>query len=230
MTPTLLRWATAGRCRAALAGLVLLACLPLAGCMQADSLGDQPPDEVRISGQPSWSNGIAQLMALKCAVCHQQPPSPVAPLAVPADLDLRQQNLAGTTRGAENVILAIRAGILHQDLSLFPRMPLPYATPLTPGEQGALETWAALTAPPDVAGGTTPAAGLTLYATYCQGCHGVHGGSPFLNISATGADPAVIQTLIGQAVTAVFQMQTWPLLPALTPVEQQAIANYLTSP
>jgi mono/diheme cytochrome c family protein len=209
---------------------LLLGCAgALGGCLQADTLGDSAPDEVRISGPPTWTNGVAALMSLKCAVCHQQPRPEVAPNTIPADLDLRQQSLVGTTRGAENLILFVRAGILRQDVYAFPRMPLPHATPLTSGEQAALLAWANATPPPDVAGDTSVAAGLTLYATYCQGCHGVH-GSHGKYTSIAGSDPVIIQLVIQQALTAVPQMAAWPSLPGLTVPEQQAIANYLASP
>ena len=35
-----------------------------------DSIEIEEPTEVKISGTPTWENGIGQLMVLKCANCH----------------------------------------------------------------------------------------------------------------------------------------------------------------
>jgi mono/diheme cytochrome c family protein len=190
---------------------------------------------VTITGTPSFENGVAHLMALKCAVCHQQPLPDIAPHTTPKDLDLRQFASIGTMRGAQDAIPALRAGVTHQDLvfrfgqARFPQMPPDYGTPLIASERSALDTWATLTAPPDVAGGTTVADGLVLYAAYCQGCHGV-GGAGGLAIDVRGSNPANILTAIQIGIASDPDMQVWPGLAMLNASEKMAIANYLASP
>lgn len=216
------------------AGAALLAALlallsTLGGCLQADSLGDEPPDTVTIVGTPTWDNGVARLMDLKCAVCHRVPATEVAPYNVPLDLDLRRLDLSGTIRGARDVQLYVQAGILQADVAGFPQMPPAFATPLVDSERAALATWATDTPLPDVGGGTTAADGLVLYAAYCQGCHGVAGqGGRYSDIH--GSDPVIIQQVIQQAIGAVPTMAAWPGLASLTLSQQQAIAAYLAQP
>jgi mono/diheme cytochrome c family protein len=201
----------------------------LSGCLQADSLGGEPPDTVTIVGAPTWDNGVARLMDLKCAVCHRVPATEVAPSRVPLDLDLRRLGLTGTTRGAQDVQLHLQAGILQGDVAGFLRMPPAFATPLVDSERAALVTWATDTPLPDVGGGTTPADGLVLYAAYCQGCHGVAGqGGKYTNVH--GNDPVIIQLVIQQAIAQVPIMVNWPALATLPLVQQQAIATYLAQP
>ncbi len=210
--------------------LAVLTLLPaLGGCLQAESLGNKRPDTVQIQGTPTWDNGVAHLMDLKCAVCHRVPAPAVAPDTVPVDLDLGRLDLVGTIRGAQDVQLHMQAGILHEDVVGIPRMPPPFATPLVDSERAALETWASATPLPDVAGSTTAAAGLVLYAAYCQGCHGVAGlGGRYTSVH--GSDPLIIQPVIQQAITQVPLMAAWPGLPALTLAQQQALAVYLAEP
>ena len=122
---------------------LLLAVLPtLVGCLAADTRGDEPVDEIIISGTASWDNGIGALMQLKCAICHQLPPGPFSPATLPLDLDLRFQFSPGPgLRGAQEILVFINAGILQGSGAGTRRMPLAYATPLTPREIDALETW-----------------------------------------------------------------------------------------
>ncbi|MGA0261350.1 MAG: hypothetical protein ACO3NI_14465, partial [bacterium] len=61
----------------------------LMSCSEADTLGDEPPDEIVIEGTPTWENGIGELVELKCASCHQVPASSYTPHGTPENLDLR---------------------------------------------------------------------------------------------------------------------------------------------
>jgi mono/diheme cytochrome c family protein len=207
----------------------------LSGCQHATTPGNEAPDEVFIVGTPTWSNGVAQLIGLKCAVCHQQPLPDIAPNNTPRDLDLRQFTSAGTLRGAQDTVAALQAKILRHDLvfqggqSRFAQMPLDFATPLTANETAALETWASPAAEPDVGGGTTPADGLILYAAYCQSCHGVAGNGG-LATAIRGTVTADTLSSIQIGITSDPDMQAWPGLSLLNLSQQTAIANYLTTP
>ena len=127
----------------AFAALALAASAVLSGgCLEADTLGGAPPDEVIVGDPPSWDNGIGQLMLLKCGVCHQVPRPAVSPNNVPDFFDLTRQfsNSAGV-EGAVSIIPSIQAGVLRGELEFVPQMPLEQATPLTENERLALENW-----------------------------------------------------------------------------------------
>ncbi len=124
-----------------LPAMLLALSLGVSGCLDADTRGGEAPDEVVISGTPTWSNGIGELMALKCAVCHQVPPGRFSPAGVPSDLDLNFQFQASGIRGAVDVLTFIDDGILSGLAPDVRQMPLEYATPLTGQEKQALETW-----------------------------------------------------------------------------------------
>lgn len=116
----------------------------LAGCLEADTLGDEPPNEVAVGNPPRWDNGVAALMDLKCAVCHQVPRPEVAPQGTPAGFDLRYHVTAPSgLPGATAILPALTGGVLRGQYPGAPRMPPDYATPLTLAERDALETWAA---------------------------------------------------------------------------------------
>jgi len=210
--------------QAAIVRSLLLFGLPalLGGCVQADTLGGAPADTVQIAGTPTWDNGIAALMELKCAVCHSQPRPEISPRNTPADLDLTRRSASGTTRGAEDISAQVVAGVLRQDVLIFVHMPPRQATPLGDGERSALETWAAAVQPPDVGGGTAPKDGAVLFTRYCQGCHGLNGVGR-LGPNIRGANG----TTIGAAIIASKTMQGWPGLSSLTAAQVQAIANFL---
>ena len=36
----------------------------LMSCSEADTMGDEPPDEIVIEGTPTWENGIGELVEL----------------------------------------------------------------------------------------------------------------------------------------------------------------------
>ena len=132
-----------------LALLALLLPSVLAGCLDAESLGDQPPTEVQV-GAPLWNNGVMELMQLKCGVCHRVPRSAVSPVSVPQTFDLNYQmsSPSGVPGAQDPLVLArIDAGILRGPVSGVPRMPLDYATPLAPAEIAALEAWSAAGGP-----------------------------------------------------------------------------------
>lgn len=135
----------------------LFLALPLGGCMEASTLGQQAPDHVLITGTPTWSNGIGQLVNLKCANCHQVPRLASSPQNVPADLDLRFEKSFGAIRAAQDIAAQIALGVLQHDLvygdgragyvnaSLnvtVHKMPLLFSTPLYADEITALQTWA----------------------------------------------------------------------------------------
>lgn len=131
------------RSRGCALALLAAAAAALSGCLQADALGDEPPDEVAVGTPPRWDNGVAALMNLKCAVCHQVPPPDVAPQHTPTGFDLRYHITAPSgLPGAIAILPALTGGVLRGEYGGAPRMPPDYATPLTPAEQDALETWA----------------------------------------------------------------------------------------
>ena len=116
----------------------------LSGCLEADTRGAEDPDEVIISGTPTWENGVGELMQLKCAVCHQVPAGALSPANVPDDLDLNFQFApSSSVRGARDILEFIDAGILRGAQDGVRQMPLEYATPVTSQEIDALETWSA---------------------------------------------------------------------------------------
>jgi len=119
----------------------------LMSCSEADTLGDEPPDEIVIEGTPTWENGIGELVELKCASCHQVPASSYTPEGTPATLDLRQYVTAGSVQGGDKLGIWITAGILEKQLGGIRKMPLEYATPLTDREITYLKDWANSGAP-----------------------------------------------------------------------------------
>ena len=119
----------------------------LMSCSEADTLGDEPPDEIVIEGTPTWENGIGELVEMKCASCHQVPASSYTPEGTPATLDLRQYVTAGSVQGGDKLGIWITAGILEKQLGGIRKMPLEYATPLTDREITYLKDWANSGAP-----------------------------------------------------------------------------------
>ncbi len=213
--------------------LAVLLGAALGGCLQANTLGGDAPDAVTIAGTPTWNNGVGQLMALKCAPCHQQPRPATAPRNIPTDIDARMQAAAGAVRGGEDLAPYIAAGVLRHNVLYISRMPLPFATPVVESEAQALEAWAAAMQPPAVSG-TTAADGAVLYAYACQGCHGINGaGAVYTNIQGGGfaGDGSTIcgplNGTIVQAICTVPIMQTWPGLSALTNAQITALYNFL---
>ena len=123
-------------------GLFMLGLLMmLMACSEADTLGNEPPDEIVIEGSPTWGNGIGKLVELKCASCHQVPASSYTPAGTPATLDLRHYDSAGSVRGGDSIGVWIKAGILEKQLGGIRKMPLEYATPLTDLEISYLKDW-----------------------------------------------------------------------------------------
>ena len=125
--------------------LVALSMALLGGCIDATTLGDQPPTEVQVGSPPTWTNGVSALMGLKCAVCHQLPLAPVSPNNTPTYFDLRFWDISPSGITGALVILPFLepgVGILRMDVPPVRKMPLDFATPLTAQEINALETWA----------------------------------------------------------------------------------------
>ena len=115
--------------------LALMVGASLIGCADVDTLGDEEPTEVKISGTPTWENGIGQLMVLKCANCHI-PGSSYAPANTP------QYTNFSNSEDAKMAAPWIVGGILDHDVANVRQMPLDYSTPLTQNEKDALLEWA----------------------------------------------------------------------------------------
>jgi hypothetical protein len=117
----------------------------LMSCSEADTLGDEPPDEIVIEGTPTWKNGIGELVELKCASCHQVPSSSYTPHGTPENLDLRYYQ-PSEGQGGYSLRFWIgdntTEGILEKPLGVTRKMPLEYATPLTDREITYLKDWA----------------------------------------------------------------------------------------
>jgi len=172
-------------------GLLALALWTL-GCSDADTLGDEPPPEIVIQGAPTWENGVAELIELKCAYCHAIPLPPLAPDDIVADLDLARYDTYTTAdgqviRGADAIGSWIVQGLLEQPVAAFAdfntgapleagQMPLDYGTQLTAAERTALEMWSEAGSPrndaPEPQGDAD--AGRNLYFN-CDFCHGANG-------------------------------------------------------
>ena len=120
----------------------------LFGCSQADTLGGKAPDEIAISGTPTWENGIGELVRFKCASCHVIPFSSYSPHNTPTTLNLSVYDNSSNIRGANVLGIWVNAGILEKPLpGISRKMPLEYATPLTVGEIANLKSWAASGSP-----------------------------------------------------------------------------------
>lgn len=128
-------------------GLVLLIVLALFlnSCSEADTLGNEDPDEVVITGIPTWNDGIGQLVRLKCANCHSVPANDFTPNDTPNDLNLNVYATVGTTRGASSIGSWINSGILDKNVvsgsSTIRQMPLDYSLQLTDREKDSLRDW-----------------------------------------------------------------------------------------
>jgi uncharacterized membrane protein len=107
----------------------------LGGCSRADTLGGEKPDEVKVGSPPTWNNGMKDLLALKCAACHQSPPPKSAPDGIPDGLDFRFQHGSGETDGAVDTLDSIKS-VVQQGI-----MPPTFATPLTDQEKQAILDW-----------------------------------------------------------------------------------------
>ncbi len=108
----------------------------LGGCLEADTLGGESPDEVTVGSPPRWDNGIGELLQLKCAVCHQVPAGKLSPATTPDSFDLRfhtqpPDGIPGAAETRIKIQLQVSSGL----------MPKEYATPLTDGEQQAILDW-----------------------------------------------------------------------------------------
>ncbi|CAM2067167.1 Cytochrome c domain-containing protein [Sulfidibacter corallicola] len=162
----------------------LIVALATVACSEADTLGEDPPVEIVIQGEPTWENGIGELVTLKCGYCHAYPKPEVAPNDIVTDLDLTVYDTAivdGTViRGADAIGRWIYEGILDQPVTFFddtsmPRqMPLDYGTQVTEREKAYLEAWSDAGAPrndqPDPDDGD-PENGGQLYVRGCDACH-----------------------------------------------------------
>ena len=128
--------------------MAILAAAVLAGsCSDADSLGDEAVTEVQVGSPPLWTNGVGELMRLKCGICHQVPAGPVSPDGIPQTFDLNYHivNPDGVPGAQDALVLGgiDTDKILRGPVGSVRKMPLDYATPLTEQEKTALEVWAA---------------------------------------------------------------------------------------
>ena len=132
--------ASAAMALASFLAVALTAAFPvfwgLGGCLEADTLGDEPPDEVTVGSPPRWDNGIGELLQLKCAVCHQVPGGKLTPAGAPQDFDLgfhtqRPDGIDGAAERLADIQLQVSSGL----------MPKEYATPLTDRERLAILNW-----------------------------------------------------------------------------------------
>ncbi len=121
------------------------------GCSEATTLGDDEPDDVTLSATPTWEDGVGRLVRLKCGVCHTVPHSDLTPNDAPNDLDLNDYASDENIRRADVLGSWLLSGILTQDVAGVRRMPLDYATPLTQTEIEALQNWATLGLPENLA-------------------------------------------------------------------------------
>lgn len=211
----------------------------LGGCSSADSLGDVAPDRVAVGTPPTWHNGVGELIARKCAVCHQAPRPASSPHNTPADLDLRFEKSAGAIRAAEDIAAPIALGLLRHGLTYgdgshlnrlrvdIASMPLEFATPLYDEEKAALENWAGdVLAAQATAAATLPstrtaeelaADGETLYKRHCQTCHGVYGdgGGVRWPLRGYGADAGPRFARAIQSLAPRYPMADWPVVAEL---------------
>jgi len=164
--------------------------LSLMACSDADTLGDEPPIEIAIGAEPTYQNGVGELLKVKCGTCHAHPLTELSPDNIVTDLDLNtyltRVEAGEVIRGADSIGRWIFEGILDHGVDRFldtsePRkMPLDYATPVTPSEKQALLAWSASGSPfsPD---DTLPDGnadnGANNYFTYCTECHDLGNGA-----------------------------------------------------
>jgi len=166
----------------------VMAALLLLRCSDADTLGDEPPVEVTISGAPTWDNGIGQLVQLKCATCHAVPLPAIAPDVIVTDMDLNYYPTrvvnGVAVRGGDSIGRWIAEGILDHPVEVFDstsdprRMPLEYATPVTANEKGYLMAWSENGSPLDGSAAPAPGdaeAGRPFFNGVCAICHGFQG-------------------------------------------------------
>ena len=123
-----------------LAALALLPLLALGGCLEADTLGGKPPDEVPVGSPPHWNNGMEELMTLKCGICHQRPRPKWAPTETPDELDFTIQYGSGgggedPVDGAADALNDVKEQVQQG------KMPQDFATPLTDAEYQAILAW-----------------------------------------------------------------------------------------
>lgn len=176
--------------------LLAVSLLALWHCSSADTLGDEPPVEVTISGVPTFQNGIKDLLELKCAYCHAVPKPDIAPDTVPPDLDLTvyaTQIVDGELiRGADSIGRYIFDGILNKEVPQYAdsfepqttenlrQMPLDYGTPLTETEIANLELWSNLGSPfdetPDLTTMDNQRGAAIWFQEGCASCHDLGNG------------------------------------------------------
>ena len=221
--------------------LILIGLLAISvACSKTDTLGDDAPREVAIAGQPTFENGVGELLALKCGYCHVIPASDLSPDNIVTDLDLNQYatRLSGTQviRGADAIGRWIKEGILDHGVNVFynsadaRQMPLDYGTPLTQREKDALVAWSSVGSPqnsqPDPTGNKDDGAGP--YLTYCVQCHD-QGQGTFFGQQYYGA-PVRRSAITTAKVKSMWLYRVSQLSPApngysLQPLDDQTAAD-----
>lgn len=116
---------------------IFVVAVALSSCLEANTLGDEPPDEVQVGSTPAWDNGMEELMTLKCGVCHQVPRPKSAPENTPDELDftILSGSGDGEVDGAGDALDDI------QEIVQEGKMPPDFATPLTDDERAAILDW-----------------------------------------------------------------------------------------
>jgi len=169
------------------------------GCSDADTLADEPPVEITINGQPTYQNGIGELLKVKCAYCHAVPKPDIAPDTVPPDLDLNHYATrvvdGDVIRGADSIGRYIFDGILEGEVAQYAdsfepqttenlrQMPLDYGTQLTSAEIVNLELWSntgsSLDGTPEPDDGDNARGSEIWFQQGCVGCHDLGNGIVF---------------------------------------------------
>jgi len=179
--------------------ILILAALTFWHCSDADTLADEPPVEIAITGMPTFQNGISKLLEVKCAYCHALPRPEIAPDTVPPDLDLTTYATrvvdGKVIRGADAIGRYIFDGILvgqvQQYLDSFEpktteklrQMPLDYGTQLTSREIANLELWSNSGSPlndvPQPDTGDEARGSQIWFQEGCVNCHDLGNGVQF---------------------------------------------------
>lgn len=168
---------------------ILLSLGFLTRCSEADTLADEPPQEVVIQGEPTWENGMGELISLKCGYCHAHPKPDIAPDNIVRDMDLNVYETrivdGDVIRGADAIGRWIYDGILDNEVALYDpqnpvrSMPLDYGTPVTEREKAYFEQWSnngsKRNQNPEPTQGDSEE-GADIWFDECVECHDIGGG------------------------------------------------------
>lgn len=180
-------------------GLVLLG----AACSRSYDLGSEPVEEVAVNEvNPTWENGIGQLMTSKCGNCHVPRPGPFVPPNTPLSFDFTQKE---TTT-------SFRCRVAARTLEGNPTpMPPDFATPLTAREKAALKAYLATLPPCE----TLTPAGTETSLTYddvkgslvtdcaSAGCHVQPGAAANYDLSESNKETILTRTYADKALSRI---------------------------